>query len=109
MGIRSHRPEMAIGGSANFTTSLPAAIFGRHGFEKVNSVIFPIQGLITAMNFALSGASLALTGSHRGGYIVNIVLILVNIALISIVDEHKYNKDFHTEEINSGEVLENVN
>ena len=61
------------------------------------------------MNFALSGASLALTGSLRGGYIVNIVLILVNIALISIVDEHKYNKDFHTEEIKSGEVLENVN
>jgi len=100
---------MAIGGSANFTTSLPAAIFGRHGFEKVNSVIFPIQGLITAMNFALSGASLALTGSLRGVYIVNIVLIVINIALISAVDEHKYNKDFHTEETNSGEVIENVN
>ena len=61
------------------------------------------------MNFALSGASIALTGSLRGVYIVNIVLILVNIALISRVDEHKYNKDFHTEEIKSGEVLENVN
>ena len=47
----------------------------------MNSVIFPIQGLITAMNFALSGASIALTGSLRGVYIVNIVLILVNIAL----------------------------
>ena len=42
---------MAIGGSANFTTSLPAAIFGRHEFDKVNSVIFPVQGLITSMNW----------------------------------------------------------
>ena len=34
---------MGIGGSANFTTSLPTSIFGRQGFDKVNSVIFPIQ------------------------------------------------------------------
>nr|WP_278525782.1 hypothetical protein [Eubacterium ramulus] len=31
---------LALGGSANFTTSLPAAVFGRHGFKKVNSVLF---------------------------------------------------------------------
>lgn len=89
---------MAIGGSANFTTSLPAAIFGRHGFNKVNSVIFPIQGLVTSLNFLLSGISLALTGSLRGCYVVFIVVILINMVLISRVDEHKYNRDFQREE-----------
>lgn len=89
---------MAIGGSANFTTSLPAAIFGRHGFNKVNSVIFPIQGLVTSLNFLLSGISLAVTGSLRGCYVIFIVVILVNMVLISRVDEHKYNRDFQKEE-----------
>lgn len=88
---------MAIGGSANFTTSLPAAIFGRHGFNKVNSVIFPIQGLVTSLNFLLSGISIAITGSLRGCYVVFIVVILINIVLISRVDEHKYNRDFQKE------------
>lgn len=86
---------MAIGGSANFTTSLPAAVFGRHGFEKANSVVFPIQGIITSLNFLLSGASIAVTGSLRGAYVVFIGIILVNIFLISRVDEHKFNKDFN--------------
>ena len=87
---------MAIGGSANFTTSLPAAVFGRHGFKKVNSVIFPIQGIVTSMNFLLSGVSIAMTGSLRGAYIVFIVILIVNIVLITCVNEHKYNKDFNT-------------
>ena len=87
---------MAIGGSANFTTSLPAAVFGRHGFEKVNSVIFPIQGIVTSMNFLLSGVSIAMTGSLRGAYIVFIVIIIANIVLIRCVNEHKFNKDFNT-------------
>lgn len=85
---------MAIGGSANFTTSLPAAVFGRYGFEKVNSVIFPIQGIITSLNFLLSGISIAITGSLRGSYIVFICIIVVNIFLIKLVNEHKFNKDF---------------
>ena len=88
---------MAIGGSANFTTSLPAAVFGRHGFEKVNSVIFPIQGIVTSMNFLLSGISIALTGSLRGAYIVFIAIIALNLFLITRVSEHKFNKDFQTE------------
>lgn len=88
---------MAIGGSANFTTSLPAAVFGRHGFEKVNSVVFPIQGIITSMNFLLSGISISLTGSLRGAYIVFIGILAVNILLITLVKEHKFNKDFIAE------------
>jgi len=91
---------MAIGGSANFTTSLPTAIFGRHGFEKVNSVVFPIQGIITSMNFLLSGISIALTGSLRGVYIVFICIMAVNMFLISRIDEHKFNKDYHVHDKN---------
>lgn len=86
---------MAIGGSANFTTSLPAAIFGRHGFEKANSVVFPIQGIVTSLNFLLSGVSIAITGSLRGAYVIFIGIIFVNIFLITRVDEHKFNKDFN--------------
>jgi OFA family oxalate/formate antiporter-like MFS transporter len=86
---------MAIGGSANFTTSLPAAVFGRHGFEKVNSVIFPIQGIVTSINFLLSGISIALTGSLRGAYVVFICILAVNVGIISFVNEHKFNKDFN--------------
>lgn len=89
---------MAIGGSANFTTSLPAAIFGRHGFDKVNSVIFPVQGLVTSVNFLLSGISIGITGSLRGCYVVFTVVIILNLILISRIDEHKYNRDFKKEE-----------
>lgn len=86
---------MAIGGSANFTTSLPAAVFGRHGFEKANSVVFPIQGIVTSLNFLLSGVSIAITGSLRGAYVVFILIIFINIFLITRVNEHKFNKDFN--------------
>ena len=89
---------MAIGGSANFTTSLPTAVFGRHEFEKVNSVIFPVQGIITSMNFLLSGISIALTGSLRGVYIVFIGILVVNVLLILLIDEHKFNKDYKVSE-----------
>ena len=89
---------MAIGGSANFTTSLPAAVFGRHGFEKANSVIFPIQGIITSLNFLLSGVSISITGSLTGAYILFMGILIVNIFLISRVEEHKFNKDFNAVE-----------
>lgn len=92
---------MAIGGSANFTTSLPAAVFGRHGFEKVNSVVFPIQGIITSLNFLLSGISIALTGSLRGAYIVFICIIALNLILIKLVDEHKFNRDYQIDDAKS--------
>ena len=62
---------MGIGGSANFTTSLPASIFGRHGFDKVNSVIFPIQGAITALCFLVNGVVQNITGGQiRMAYLV---------------------------------------
>lgn len=85
---------MSIGGSANFTTSLPASIFGRHGFDKVNSVIFPIQGFVTSLCFAVNGIVLNLTGDLKYAYIVFAGVAAVNIILVLFVDEHRYNKDW---------------
>lgn len=85
---------MAIGGSANFTTSLPTSIFGRHGFDKVNSVIFPIQGFVTSLCFAVNGVVLNLTGNLRYAYVVFAIIAGLNIILVLFVDEHRYNKDW---------------
>jgi len=86
---------MGIGGSANFTTSLPTSIFGRHGFDKVNSVIFPIQGAVTALCFAVNGLVQLITGGQiRMAYLVFAGVAVVNILLVLQVDEHKYNRDF---------------
>lgn len=85
---------MAIGGSANFTTSLPASIFGRHGFDKVNGVIFPIQGFVTSLCFAVNGVVLNVTGNLRYAYLVFAGIAAVNIILVFFVDEHRFNKDW---------------
>ena len=88
---------IGIGGSANFTTSLAASVFGRHGFEKVNSVLFPLQALVTALNFLVSGFIRIITGNSlmwiflAGGIIC---LINIPVLLIFIKDEHKYNRDY---------------
>lgn len=61
---------LALGGSANFTTSLPAAVFGRHGFKKVNSVLFPIQALVSSFGFCVNGNVLNATGNLRMSYVI---------------------------------------
>ncbi|MCI7473854.1 MAG: MFS transporter [Clostridiales bacterium] len=86
---------MGIGGSANFTTSLPASIFGRHGFDKVNSVIFPIQGAITALCFLVNGAVQLMTGGQiKMAYLVFAGVALVNVVLVLLVNEHRFNRDW---------------
>ena len=86
---------MGIGGSANFTTSLPASIFGRHGFDKVNSVIFPIQGAVTALCFLVNGAVQLMTGGQiKMAYLVFAGVALVNVLLVLIVNEHRFNRDW---------------
>lgn len=89
---------MAIGGSANFTTSLPASIFGRHGFDKVNSVIFPIQGFLTSLCFAINGIVLNLTGNLRYAYVTFAFIAGLTMVLVLFVDEHKYNRDWKKNE-----------
>ncbi len=91
---------IGIGGSANFTTSLPASVFGRQGYDKVNSVLFPIQGIITAMTFAINGFVMNMTGGNvRYAYIINACLAIINVLLIVFfVKDHKYNKDWQAGE-----------
>lgn len=86
---------MGIGGSANFTTSLPASIFGRQGFDLVNSVCFPIQGAVTALCFLVNSLVLNVTGGNlRYAYLVFAGVALVMSGVVATVDEHKYNRDW---------------
>ncbi|GHU68379.1 hypothetical protein AGMMS49983_20950 [Clostridia bacterium] len=88
----------AIGGSANFTVSLPANVFGRHGFSKVNSVVFPIQGFFTSIAFVINAIALSLFGTLRAAYVIFIILIAFDLLLIRQVKEGAYNRDFQAEE-----------
>ena len=98
---------LGIGGSANFTTSLPTAIFGRQGFSKVNSVIFPIQGAVTAMQFLINAIVQNATGGQiRYAYLVFMAVALVNVFLVSRVDDHRYNRDYHVANGNTQRLAE---
>lgn len=89
---------LALGGSANFTTSLPAAVFGRHGFKKVNSVLFPIQALVSSFGFMVNGNVLNATGSLRMSYVIAAIASLIVVVIVVFIKEHEYNRDFMTEE-----------
>ena len=90
---------MGIGGSANFTTSLPTSVFGRQGFEKVNSVIFPIQGFVTAWCFVINGVITNVVGNLKMAYVIFACVAIVNVLLVSFVNEHRFNRDHQAEEI----------
>ena len=86
---------VALGGSANFTTSLPAAVFGRLEFEKVNYILFPVQALCTSMSFAINGVVQNMTGGLRWTYLIAAVICVINVLLVCLVNEHRFNRDFH--------------
>ena len=88
---------MGIGGSANFTTSLPTSIFGRQGFDKVNSVVFPIQGFVTAWCFVVNGIVTNFIGNLSVAYIIFAVGAVIVSVCVTFVDEYKYNKDHKAE------------
>ena len=88
---------MGIGGSANFTTSLPSSIFGRQGFDKVNSVVFPIQGFVTAWCFVVNGIVTNVIGNLSVAYIIFAVGAVIVSICVTFVDEYKYNKDHKAE------------
>ncbi len=90
--------SMGIGGSGNFTVSLPASIFGRHGFDKINSVLFPIQGFVTAWCFVIDGAILKQFGNLDPAYLLFAGISILVMILVSFIDEHKFNKDYIAEE-----------
>ena len=88
---------MGIGGSAHFTTSLPTSVFGRQGFDKVNSVVFPIQGFVTAWCFVVNGIVTNAIGNLSVAYMIfagGAVLVSV---LVSFLNEYKFNKDHAAE------------
>ena len=89
---------IAIGAAANFMTSLPASVFGRHNFDLVYSIYFPIMEIVLMLNYIVNAQALRLTGSLRGAYVVFIALLLLNIVLISILNTRKYNLDYQKEE-----------
>ena len=93
---------IAIGAAANFMTSLPASVFGRHNFDLVYSIYFPIMEIVLMLNYFVNAKALQLTGSLRGAYAGFVVLLAVNFILISVLDTRKYNLDYKKEE----EVLE---
>lgn len=89
---------MSIGGSANFTTSLPVSIFGRQNFSDVNSVIFPIQGIVSSFSFLINGIVLNATGgSLRYSYLILACVSLLAGMIVWFVDEYKYNADHKVE------------
>ena len=87
----------SIGGSANFMSSFPASVFGRHVFEKMNSFVFPIQDIMTCVAFLINGIALKATGSLRGAFIVVACFALIDIFVVAITTDHKYNLDFQEE------------
>ena len=89
---------IAIGAVANFMTSLPASVFGRHNFDLVYSIYFPIMEIVLMLNYKINSLALSMTGSLRGAYLVFIVLLAINIILISIINVRKYNLDYAKEE-----------
>jgi len=89
---------VAIGAAANFIVSLPSSVFGRHGFNIVNSVFFPLMEVVLMMNYIVNAAALKMTGSLRGAYIVYICILVLNIVLISTLNVRKYNKDYAVED-----------
>ena len=82
---------MSIGGSANFTTSLTTSVFGRQGFSKVNSVVFPIQGAVSALSFVVNGVVSNITGYT---YLIFAGVSVVSALIVLLVDEHRFNKDW---------------
>ena len=93
---------IAIGAAANFMTSLPASVFGRHNFDLVYSIYFPIMEVVLMLNYKVNSLALQLTGGLRGAYLVFIVLLAINIVLISVINVRKYNLDYAKEDAITG-------
>ena len=89
---------IAVGAAANFIVSLPASVFGRHGFNTVNSVFFPLMEIILCLNYVLNAWILKLTGSYRGSYIVFIFMLIANLIIVSRINVRKFNKDYQKED-----------
>lgn len=78
----------------NLMNSIPGSVFGRVGYAKVNSVVFPITNIIFMCNFAVNGIVQGLFHSISAVYIVFAVLALIAMFLILAIQDHKYDQDY---------------
>ena len=78
----------------NLMNSIPGSVFGRVGYAKVNSVVFPITNIIFMCNFAVNGIVQGLFHSISAVYIVCAVLALISLFLILAIQDHKYDQDY---------------
>lgn len=78
----------------NLMNSIPGSVFGRLGYAKVNSVVFPLTNVIFMLNFAVNGVITILFHSLRVAYIVFAVLSLIAVFLILAIQDHKYDQDY---------------
>ena len=78
----------------NLMNSIPGSVFGRVGYAKVNSVVFPITNIIFMCNFAVNGIVQGLFHSISAVYIVFAVLALISLFLILAIQDHKYDQDY---------------
>ena len=78
----------------NLMNSIPGSVFGRVGYAKVNSVVFPLTSIIFMLNFAVNGLIKQLFNSLSVAYIVFAVLAFISILLILALQDHKYDQDY---------------
>ena len=78
----------------NLMNSIPGSVFGRVGYAKVNSVVFPLTSIVYMLNFAVNGLIKMLFNSLSVAYIVFAVLALFSILLILALQDHKYDQDY---------------
>ena len=78
----------------NLMNSVPGSVFGRVGYAKVNSVVFPLTSIIFMLNFAVNGLIKQLFNSLSVAYIVFAVLALISTLLILALQDHKYDQDY---------------
>ena len=78
----------------NLMNSIPGSVFGRVGYAKVNSVVFPITSIIYMLNFAVNGVVQDMFHSISAVYIVFAVLALISLFLILAIQDHKYDQDY---------------
>ena len=78
----------------NLMNSIPGSVFGRVGYAKVNSVVFPLTSMIYMLNFAVNGLIKKLFDSLSVAYIVFAALALISLFVILAIQDHKYDQDY---------------
>ena len=77
----------------NLMNSIPGSVFGRVGYAKVNSVVFPLTNIIFMLNFAVNGV-ISMLFDSLVAYIVFAILSLIAMFLILAIQDHKYDQDY---------------